>query len=122
MRRDILFQILKVAVAAVVFALLFVLAFTLIIQLFSVGDGAIKPVNQVFKIICLALGCIIFIRGEKGLVKGALAGLIYIVATYLLFGAFAGDLAVGWLQLAELALGVFAGGIAGIIAVNIKKV
>lgn len=122
MRSDIVFQIIKAWVAAVVFALIFVLVFTLVLQLFSVGAEVIKPVNQVFKVICLALGCIIFLRGEKGLIKGAIAGILYIVTTYLIFGAIGGGFAFGWLQLAELAIGIFAGGVSGIIAVNIKKV
>ncbi len=121
MRREIAFQIIKAAVASVVFSLIFVLAFAAIIQLFSVGAGAIKPVNQVFKIICLALGCIIFLRGDKGLLKGAVAGALYIVATYLIFGAIGGGLTFGWTTLAELAIGIFSGGVSGIIAVNVKK-
>lgn len=121
MHREIAFQVIKAAVAAVALALIFVLAFAAVIQLFSVPSGAIKPVNQVFKIICLALGCIIFLRGDKGLLKGAIVGALYIVLTYLIFGAFGGGLTFGWLQLAELAIGVFSGGVSGIIAVNIKK-
>lgn len=121
MHREIAFQVIKAAVAAVALALIFVLAFAAVIQLFSVPSGAIKPVNQVFKIVCLAAGCLIFLRGDKGLLKGAVVGALYIVLTYLIFGAFGGGLTFGWLQLAELAIGVFSGGVSGIIAVNIKK-
>ncbi|MCI9406861.1 MAG: TIGR04086 family membrane protein [Clostridia bacterium] len=120
MRKSI-FQIVKAAAAAVIISLAFVLIFTLIIQLFSLPLDAVKPVNQVFKIISIAAGGLIFIRGEKGLIKGAIYGLAAVLVTYLLYGLISGSLAVSWKFAIEILLGVVAGGISGIIAVNIKK-
>ena len=120
MRKSI-FQIVKAAAAAVIISLAFVLIFTLIIQLFSLPLDAVKPVNQVFKIISIAAGGLIFIRGEKGLIKGAIYGLAAVLVTYLLYGLISGSLAVSWKFTIEILLGVVAGGISGIIAVNIKK-
>ena len=68
MRTNVL-QVLKAVFAAVLFSLVFVLIFTVIIQLFSLPLEVVKPVNQVFKIISIAAGGLIFIRGEKGLFK-----------------------------------------------------
>ncbi len=120
MRKSI-FQIVKAAASAVIISLAFVLIFTLIIQLFSLPLDAVKPVNQVFKIISIAAGGLIFIRGEKGLIKGAIYGLAAVLVTYLLYGLISGSLAVSWKFAIEILLGVVAGGISGIIAVNIKK-
>ncbi len=120
MRKSI-FQIVKAAAAAVIISLAFVLIFTLIIQLFSLPLDAVKPVNQVFKIISIAAGGLIFIRGEKGLIKGAIYGLAAVLVTYLLYGLISGSLAISWKFAIEILLGVVAGGISGIIAVNIKK-
>lgn len=120
MRKNI-FQIVKAAAAAVIFSLLFVLIFTLIIQLFSLPAGAVKPVNQVFKIVSIAAGGLLFIRGDKGLIKGAIYGLIAVVLTYLLYGLISLSLPISWKFAIELLLGVVAGGVSGIIAVNIKK-
>ena len=120
MRKSI-FQIVKAAAAAVIISLAFVLIFTLIIQLFSLPLDAVKPVNQVFKIISIAAGGLIFIRGEKGLIKGAIYGLAAVLVRYLLCGLISGSLAVSWKFAIEILLGVVAGGISGIIAVNIKK-
>ncbi len=120
MRKNV-FQIVKAAAAAVIISLAFVLIFTLIIQLFSLPLDAVKPVNQVFKIISIAAGGLIFIRGEKGLIKGAIYGLAAVLVTYLLYGLISGSLAVSWKFAIEILLGVVAGGISGIIAVNIKK-
>lgn len=120
MRKSI-FQIVKAAAAAVIISLAFVLIFTLIIQLFSLPLDAVKPVNQVFKIVSIAAGGLIFIRGDKGLIKGVIYGLAAVLVTYLLYGLISGSLAVSWKFAIEILLGVVAGGISGIIAVNIKK-
>ena len=120
MRKNI-FQIVKAASAAVIASLIFVLIFTLIIQLFSLPLGAVKPVNQVFKIISIAIGGLIFIRGDKGWLKGIIYGLIAVIVTYLLYGAISHSLSIGWKFAIEILLGVVCGAITGIIAVNIKK-
>ena len=120
MRKNI-FQIVKAAAAAIIISLVFVLVFTLIIQLFSLPTGAVKPVNQVFKIISVAAGGLIFIRGEKGLIKGVTYGLIAVIVTYLLYGAISHSLSISWKFAIEILLGIVAGGISGIIAVNLKK-
>lgn len=116
-----IFQILKAAFAAVIIALLFALVFTLIIQLFSLSSASIKPVNQVLKILSVIAGGLLFLRGERGLIKGAAYGFIAVIATYLLFGAIAGSLSISWKFAIEIVLGVVAGAVTGIIAVNIKK-
>ena len=84
--RNNIFQVLKAVLAAVLISLGFVLVFTVIIQLFSLPLTAVKPVNQVFKIISIAAGGLLFIRGDRGLIKGAIYGVIAVVLTYLLYG------------------------------------
>lgn len=120
MRKNI-FQVVKASGASVIASLIFVLIFTLIIQLFSVPAGAVKPVNQVFKILSIIVGGLIFIRGEKGWIKGAVYGFIAVVVTYLLYGLIAHSLSISWKFPLEILLGVVCGCITGIIAVNIKK-
>ena len=119
--RKTIFQIIKASAAAIVISLLFVLIFTLIIQLFSLPTTAVKPVNQVFKTVSVAAGGLIFIRGDKGLLKGAIYGLIAVLATYLLYGLISRSLSVSWTFAIEIVLGIVAGSISGVIAVNIKK-
>ena len=118
--RDNVLQFLKATLAAAIFSLLCVLIFSFIIQLFSVSTDVIKPVNQVFKILAIALGGILFIRGGRGLFKGAVYGVCAVLVTYLLFSIISSSFAVTWLFALEIALGAVAGGISGIIGVNIK--
>ena len=107
--RKTVFQIAKSVLAAVLISLVFVLLFTVIIQLFTVPMGAVKPVNQVFKIISVSLGGLIYIRGDKGLLKGVIYGVIAVVITYLLYGIISLSLTISWMFLAELAIGAVAG-------------
>ena len=118
--RDNVLQVLKATLAAAIFSLLCVVIFSFIIQLFSVSTDVIKPVNQVFKILAIALGGILFIRGGRGLFKGAVYGVCAVLVTYLLFSIISSSFAVTWLFALEIALGAVAGGISGIIGVNIK--
>ena len=69
------FQVIKATSAAVIISLVFVLVFTVIIQFCSLSPSVIKPVNQVFKILSVVAGGLIFIRGEKGWLKGIIYGL-----------------------------------------------
>lgn len=121
MRKEIALQVVKSTLAAIIFSLVFVLIFTLIVQLASLSVGVIKPVNQVFKILAIAAGGLIFIRGEKGFLKGGIAGLCSVLLTYVLFGIIGGSFAIKWTFIFEILLGIVAGVITGIIAVNIKK-
>lgn len=121
MVKNSIFQVVKATLAAIVFSLVFVLVFTLIIQLASVSSNVIKPVNQVFKIIAIAVGTLLFIRGDKGFLKGGIAGLLSVLLTYFLFGIISGSFSVRWTFVFEILLGIAAGAIGGIIAVNVKK-
>lgn len=121
MRKTAALQILKATCAAVVFSLVFVLVFTLIIQAATLTSAVIKPVNQIFKIIAIACGGLLFIRGDKGLVKGAVYGVCAVLLTYLLFSIIGGTFSISWLFLVEIVLGAAAGAISGVIAVNFKK-
>lgn len=119
--RTHIFQVAKAVLGAILISLAFVLVFTVIIQLFSVSTSAIKPVNQIFKIIAIIGGGLLFIRGDRGLFKGLIHGLLSVALTFLLFGLIAGTLSCDWKFALELLTGAVAGGITGVIAVNIKR-
>ena len=121
MRKIAVLQVLKATCAAVVFSLAFALVFTLVIQVASLTSTVIKPVNQVFKIIAIAGGGLLFIRGDKGLLKGVIYGVCAVLITYLLFSLISGSFSISALFIVEIIIGAAAGGISGIIAVNIKK-
>ena len=118
--RENIFQILKATLAAAIFSLLCALIFSFIIGIFSLPADIIKPVNQVFKILAIALGGVLFIRGGRGLFKGVIYGVCAVLVTYLVFAIISSSFAVSWLFVLEIALGAVAGGISGVIGVNLK--
>ena len=119
--RENVFQVLKATLAAVIFCLACVLIFSLIIQLFSLPTEAVKPVNPVFKTLSIAAGGVLFIRGGRGLITGAVYCSIAVLVTYVLFSVIASSFAVTWLFALEILLGAASGAISGIIGVNIKR-
>lgn len=121
MVKETAFQVLKATLFAVVFSLVYVLLFTLIIHFTRLNQSVIKPVNQVFKIIAIALGAMLFIKGQKGYLKGAITGLCTVIANYILFSIIGGSFELQWTFLIEIALCVLSGLITGIMAVNLKK-
>lgn len=120
MRNNVI-QVLKAVLAAVIVSLVLCLLFTVIIQLFNLPMTAVKPVNQVFKILSIAVGGLLFIRGDRGLLKGAVYGLAAVIITYFIYALISGTLSMDWKFVIELVLGCVAGAISGVIAVNIKK-
>ncbi len=90
-------------------------------MIFNIPNQAIKPINQVIKILAVFLGCFFSIEGEKGLLKGLGLGALITVVIYVIFSLIAKTniftLAILW----EILLGVAVGGLSGIISVNAKK-
>ena len=119
--RTTVIQITKSVLAAILLSLTFVLVFTVIIQLCTLPSTVIKPVNQVFKILSIIISGLLFIRDDKGLIKGAIHGTLAVVLTFLVFGAISLSLSADWKFAIELLLGAIAGGASGIIAVNLKR-
>ena len=78
-------------------------------------------VNQCIKILALAIGVLLFVRGEKGFLQGMAIAVLFTALSYLAFSAVGGNFALSWLIFAELALALFAGGLCGGIAVNLRQ-
>lgn len=111
----------KTAGAAVIFCLLATLLFAFIIKIAELPSEAILPVNRVIRAAALFLGCIIGLSDNKGLLKGAVSGALTFVVTFILFSLMGSGFQWTWSILPELLFAVLAGGISGIIAVNIHK-
>ena len=112
--------IIKGALCSVIITLFSVLIFALIVKFTMLNSGVIKAVNQFIKIISILLGSIFFIRGNLGLIKGVILGLLSTVITYLLFSLFCGISFNGSFIL-DIIFTAIIGGVSGILAVNMKK-
>lgn len=114
-------EIGKATGVAVVFCLVATLLFAFIIKIAELPSEAISPVNRVIRAAAVFLGCIVGLSDNKGLIKGSVAGGVAFALTYVLFSLIGGGFEWTWSVLLECLFSVLAGGISGVIAVNIHK-
>ena len=118
----VLSNVIKGSLISVSLSLVFILIFAIIIKFANIPDVAITPVNQFIKIVSIFLGCFMSLKQyqQKGLITGALIGLIYTFLAFLIFSFLGGTFN---LSLSLLVDGVFAlivGALCGIFSVNKK--
>ena len=113
-------QIFKAVLIALACSVGFTLLLAFVLRVANLTDGIILPANVCIKAISLLLGCFCALRGEKGWLRGGIAGVLFIALSGLLFAFIGGDFSFSWLIIAEVAFGVIVGALAGIFAVNIK--
>ena len=116
-----IFPIIKMVLLAVLFTLVFVLIFAMITRWASLDNKVVVPVTYVLKVLSILLACLIaFKRGDNGLIKGLVGGLLYFFISYLLFAALNNFLDAKFNFIDLICLTV-SGGIGGGIAVNLFK-
>lgn len=114
-------NVIKGVLLSVLTMLCGILLFAVIVKLCLLSSFVIKGVNQFLKAISLFIGCFFCVRGKFGLVKGAFIGLFFAITVYLLF-ALLGAKTVSFIAvLLDVAFGLIAGSIFGILGVNRKN-
>ncbi len=113
--------VLKGVLCAVIITLFSVLIFAFIVKFALLSNGVIKAVNQFVKIISILLACAFFIRGNLGLIKGALVGVLATLITHLLFSLFGGNTTFNGSFFIDLIFMGIIGAISGVLVVNMKK-
>lgn len=116
-----LFRIIKGVGVALGFAFLGVVIFAGVLRSTSISDRAIYPVNQTIKLLAVAIGTLVSVRGEKGYLQGAAVGLLFTALSYLTFSALGGSFALSWVAIVETLLSVLTGALSGAAAVNFRK-
>ncbi|MBQ7912580.1 MAG: TIGR04086 family membrane protein [Clostridia bacterium] len=115
------FSIVKAAVLALAVSFLSTVVLAAILRITTMPHKAIYPITQTLKVIFVLLASLLFIRGEKGWLKGGAVGLIFTALSYLTFSAVGGDFSLSWLVLVEVGLALFAGALGGVIGVNLRR-
>ncbi len=118
--QNIFLKALKAVIISLIFTVLGVLVFALVITLFSLPSGVVKPVNYLIKTLAVFLGCYFSIVGERGALKGFLFGVLIMLFCHLVFSVFSCDFSFSISFLWDVILGGAVGGITGIVAVNKK--
>lgn len=115
------FQVIKAVAVALLCSVLLCAIYALVLRVAPMADVAITVVTQVLKGVSLATGTILFLKGERGLIKGAVCGLLFSMLGYLTFSALGGDFSLSWLIALEILLFAAVGGLTGVAAVNLKR-
>lgn len=121
MQKSFLMQVVKGVIFGVAFILAGVLLFAFIVELTSLSDKVIKPINQFIKLMAIFGGCAVAIRGEKGFLKGGIIGLAVTIISYVLFGVIGGTFGSFAVLLIDALCGIVMGVISGVISVNIPR-
>ena len=115
------FSVLKSVGAALLVSFFSTIILAVLLNSTSLSQKIIYPINQTVKVLSILCGTLLFIRGEKGWLKGGGAGLLFTALSYLAFSAIGGDFSLSWLIFLEIAFAFVSGALGGIIAVNVKK-
>lgn len=121
LNENIVFSFLKGLIISILisFALIILLAFSL--KWFSLDEKYISPLNLVIKTVSVLIGSFVAIKGEnKGLIKGVVFGLIYILSAFLSFSLLSNSFNVNSGLLLDILFACIAGGLVGIIKVNAR--
>ena len=112
------FSMIKGVGFALLLSLLLSVIFANVLIAAPMGDKAIYFVNQIVKMLSVAIGTFAFVRGEKGWLKGGGIGLLFTAFSYLTFSALGGDFSLSPLLIGEILLALLTGVICGICAVH----
>lgn len=116
-------RFLRGMLAAVGVTLVAILLFALLMQWLKPSDTVIRVVNQLVKLGAILVGCAVFVGrgGDKAMTHGALLGLAYMGIGVCLYALLSGQQLPITAYLADLAMGVAGGGIAGAVLGNLRK-
>lgn len=118
---NVVFDFIKGIIVAMLISLGLIVLFAFCLKWFMIPDAFILPITLVIKMISVVIGSIIAVKGDsKGLVKGVLFGLIYIVFAFIIFSFLAKSFHFGLSFLLDILSASLLGGIVGIIKVNRK--
>lgn len=114
---------IKGSFLALFLALLLVLIFAFLLKWTSIPESIITPVNEVIKGVSIFLGVFLGLKNqkEKGLVLGAMIGLLFTMLAFVIFSVLSCGFVFDKSLLFDTVFGCIIGGICGIICVNLKR-
>ena len=115
--------LLKGSLMALSISLIAICIFAFILRFFDIKAEAIKPINQVIKIVSILIGSFYGLKKNKemGLITGFLIGIVFTILAFIVFSILNGSFDFEKTLINDLIFGGIVGAIAGIIAVNFKK-
>ena len=116
-------NIIKGSVTSIIITIIALIIFSIILTNTNVNENVMTPVITVITAISILIGSILSVSKieKKGIINGALVGLIYILAIYLLSSITNGNFSIDINSIILIVIAILAGMIGGIIGVNIKR-
>lgn len=102
-RKNILLQSIKSGVLSLVFSCIGVLLLALLAKLCGIGDKVLPIINQVLKVVAVALGTTLSVKDEKFLLKGLVGAMVFWLLSFALFAIMGGQFNI-WQILLDLAI------------------
>lgn len=115
-RKSTILQSIKAGVLSLVFSCIGVLVLALIAKLCNIGDKALPIINQVLKVIAVAVGTLISVKDEKFLLKAIIGAVIFWLLSFAVFAIMGGQIHFGQIAL-DLGLSL----VAAIVVALIKS-
>ena len=113
-------SVIKSTLLALIISLVGILVFAVVVKFTAPTETLIKTVNQFIKVLAVFIGCFLTVKGNGGLIKGALAGAISTFLIYAVFALMSGSPLFSAEMLIDVLLTAVVGGISGIVAVNMR--
>lgn len=116
-------RIIKGSILSIILTMICLLIFSLILTYTNIPEKTMIPVITAVTAISILVGSIISVSKieKKGIINGALVGLIYILTIYIISSIAKGNFGITINSIILIASAIIAGMLGGIIGVNIKN-
>lgn len=116
-------RIIKGSILSIILTIICLLIFSLILAYTNIPEKTMIPVITAVTAISILAGSIISVSKieKKGIINGALVGLIYILTIYIISSIAKGNFEITINSIILIASAIIAGMLGGIIGVNIKN-
>lgn len=98
-KKSTILQSIKAGLLSLVFSCIGILLLALIAKLCNIGDKALPIINQVLKVIAVALGTLIAVKNEKFLLKAIIGAVLFWALSMALFAIMGGQIHFGQIAL-----------------------
>lgn len=98
-KKSTILQAIKAGLLSLVFSCIGILLLALVAKLCNIGDKALPIINQVLKVIAVAIGTLISVKDEKFWLKALIGALIFWLLSIALYAIMGGQIHFGQIAL-----------------------
>lgn len=120
-KRGFFAQSIRGGFVATICMLVFVLLFAVVVKIATLNFTIVKVVNQFIKIIAIFTACVFCVKEDRGLIKGALIGLVSGAFIHIIFAFIGAGASFGTSLFLDVLFTSIVGAISGLLVVNVRK-